>query len=349
MVAVTPADSTYAAIESMVRDLTACPNELSLSSAEIGRAVNTYYQLDFPSSCKLGQLRTNLEIFTTPYVDTYRIDINKYQGFGDPVLIEGYRSSLFKDQKAFFSRWPKISTKYIPWTGDGTKGPFTTTLSGAPLARQTITIGAFDDAGGVMKISDNGEGAFINASDGLSTTGANPISQTAQSSGSTPNSYPTPTPISGSIDYQTGEITVLFPNDTADGVDISLWAYQYTSGQPINVLFWNDQLTIRPIPDGIYRVELEAFQTPVQFLQSTESPILNSYWQLIAYGAAITILSRWKDEQGIQAILPKYEQQLALVLNRNAEEQIGVSTGTIYSAGPTYGWGGWIGWGNFQG
>lgn len=348
MVAVTPADSTYAAIESMVRELTSSLNESQLSSADIGRAVNTYYQLDFPAACKLGQLRTNLEIFTEPYVDTYRIDINKYQGFGDPVMIEGYRSLLYKDQSIFFGQWPKISTKLVPWTGDGVTTTFSTTLTGAPLARQSITVGTIDTAGGTMRISDNGIGGFIDASSGLSTTGANPISQTAQSSGSTPNTYPTPTPIVGSINYVSGSISITFTNPPADGEPIIVWAYQYSVGQPTNVLFWNDQLTVRPVPNGIYRIELEAYQTPVQFMQSTETPILNAYWQLIAYGAAITILSRWQDTNAIQAILPHYEEQKALILNRNAEENIGVSTATIYtSRGGPYGWGGWPQWGNW--
>lgn len=351
MSTVAPPDSTYAAIELMVRDLTDSPNESQLSSEEIGRAINTYYQLDFPGSCKLGQLRTNLEIFTEPYVDTYRIDINKYQGFGDPTSIEGYRSSLFKDQGTFFSLWPKISTRLNPWTGDGTTVTFTGTLNGAPIARQSVTIGAINSGGGAMKVSDDGQGNFIDASAGLSTTGANPISQTALSSGPIPNTYPSPLPIVGNINYINGNITVTFLNPPAAGTPIIVWCYQYSVGQPINVLFWNDQLTVRPVPDGIYRIELEAYQTPVQFMQTTDSPILNAYWQLIAYGTAITILSRWKDTEAVAAILPNYEEQKGLVLNRNAEEQIGINTGTIYSqngiGGAWSGWGAWPAWGNW--
>lgn len=343
-------DNTYAAIATEVRRLTASPSTSQLSDDDIAKAVNRYYSLDFASSCKLGQLRVDLEIFTQPYVDTYLIDINKYQGFGDPVIIEGYRGTLVKDRNTFFNRWPKTTTKVSPspWTGDGVTTTFTATLSGAPLARQSVTIGVVDNAGGFMQISDDGNGNFISASQGLSTTGANPISQTAQTSGSTPGSFPTPTPIVGSINYVSGVVSVTFPNPPASGSQVTVWAYQYQTGRPVNVLWFNNQITVRPIPDDIYRIELEAFQTPVQFMQTTDSPILNQYAELIAYGAAIRILSQRQDTEGIENILPVFEELKGLVLNRNAIEQIGQQTGTIYSGqlnnngvgGLGIGWGG---------
>lgn len=352
MTSVAQADNTYSAIAQEVRRLTASPSTSQLSDDDIAKAVNRYYSLDFASSCKLGQLRVDLEIFTQPNVDTYLIDINKYQGFGDPVLIEGYQGTLVKDRTTFFNRWPKTTTKLSPspWTGDGVTTTFTATLSGAPLARQSVTIGVIDTGGGFMQISDDGNGNFINASQGLSTTGSNPILQTAQTSGSTPGSFPTPQPVVGNINYVTGSVTVTFPNPPAADAPVTVWAYQYQTGRPVNVLWFNNQITVRPIPNDIFRIELEAFQTPVQFMQTTDSPILNQYAELIAYGAAIRILSQRQDTDGIENILPVFEELKGLVLNRNAIEQIGQQNATIYAGqlnnnyvGPAgVGWGNWF-------
>jgi hypothetical protein len=190
-----------------------------------------------------------------------------------------------------------------------------------------VTISAVDASGNYMQVSDNGEGLFIDAADQLSTTGKSPINQTGQS---TPNP-PTPGTISGSINYITGAISIYFPNPPAADTDINIWAYQYQPGRPINALFFNNQITVRPIPDDVYRMEVEAFQTPTQFLNTSDSPLLNQWADCIVFGTSMRILAARQDDEGISVILPFFEQQQGLVLNRNAIEQIGQQTTTIYS------------------
>jgi hypothetical protein len=127
---------------------------------------------------------------------------------------------------------------------------------------------------------------------------------------------------------------------------INVWASQYQVGRPYNLLFWNNEFTIRPVPDNVYLVEVEAFQTPVQFMQTTDNPTLNQWAQYIAYGAAMEILRDRQDMEGVQNLKEGFDRQEAMVLERQAIEEIGQPNITLFNTTQT-GYG--IGWGIGQG
>ena len=113
-------------------------------------------------------------------------------------------------------------------------------------------------------------------------------------------------------------------------------------------VFWNNEITIRPVPDNVYLVELEAYQSPSQFLQTTDNPTINQFWQYIAYGAAREILRDRQDMDGLSNLEEGFMRQEALVLERQAIEEITVPNITLFNSTQTgYGYG--IGWGIGQG
>ena len=163
-----------------------------------------------------------------------------------------------------------------------------------------------------------------------------------------PSSYQTypPSPLTsqycGTVNYVTTEITVTFPVAPADGTMINVWAATYNPGRPYNLLFWNNEFTIRPVPDNVYLVEVEAFQTPVQFMSTTNSPVLNQWSQYIAYGAAMEILRDRQDMEGVENLMEGFKRQEALVLERQAIEEIGQPNYTMFNStqvGTGMGWG----------
>ncbi|MHA2068315.1 MAG: hypothetical protein ACXABY_28465 [Candidatus Thorarchaeota archaeon] len=300
---VAAADSTLVAIRQKVRRLTASPDPTTLSDDDIDKYINTYYSQDFPSAFKLDQLRVVYELFTSPNIERYPVDLNTYQAIRDPIYIEGRQGVLYKDRATFYAQWPRQTTKYTPATGDGATTAFTFTIAGAPLVAGSITIGAIV-GGSTVQSNDDTAGNI---------TGGG---------------------VTGTVNYVTGVFTSLtYPTAPDNGTSITLWADTYTASRPFDILFWNNEIIVRPIPDNVYRIEVEAFLTPTQFAATGTSPTLNSWWQLLALGAAIKVLQDQQDMEGLENILPWFEEQKGLVLERQAVEQIGFRNNTIYEGG----------------
>lgn len=157
--------------------------------------------------------------------------------------------------------------------------------------------------------------------------------------------YP-PSPLTpqycGTVNYVTTSINVTFPVAPAAGTMINVWAAQYQVGRPYNLLFWNNEITIRPVPDNVYLVEVETFQTPAQFMNTTDSPILNQWSQYIAFGSAMEILRERQDAEGVENLREGFMRQEALVLERQSIEEIGQPNITCFnSTQGGYGCGGW--------
>lgn len=163
--------------------------------------------------------------------------------------------------------------------------------------------------------------------------------------------YP-PNPLSnqycGTVNYVTTQINVTFPVAPAAGTMINVWACQYQVGRPYNLLFWNSEFTIRPVPDNVYLVEVEAYQTPVQFMSVTDNPYLNQWAQYIAYGTAMEILRERQDTEGLENLMEGFQRQEALVLERQAIEEIQQPNITLFNSAQN-GYGSGIGWGIGQG
>ena len=309
------ADSTLVAMRKKVRRLTGSPDPTSLSEADIDQYINTYYSQDFPSDCKLDQLRDDYKFFTSPNIDRYTVDLNEYQGIRDPIYVEGRQGQLYKDRESFYANWPRQTTKNTPASGDGVTTVFSFTIPGAPLVRGSITLGAI--VGGTTVQSQDDSANNI--------TGGG---------------------VTGTIDYVTGVVTALTYTTAPDaGTSLTLWADTYTASRPFDLLFWKNEIIVRPIPDNVYRIEVEAFQTPTQFLLNSNAPGLNAWWQLIALGASIKVLQDQQDMEGLENILPWFEEQKGLVLERQAIEQIGFRNDTIYQGetreGVGFQWGNW--------
>lgn len=151
-----------------------------------------------------------------------------------------------------------------------------------------------------------------------------------------PNSAYPPSPLTpqycGTVNYVTTQINITFPVAPAAGTNINVWAATYQVGRPYNVLFWNNELTIRPVPDNVYLVEIETYQTPSQFMNTSSHPILNQWAQYIAYGTAMEILRDRQDMEGVSNLSEGFKRQEALVLERQAVEEIGQPNITLFNS-----------------
>jgi len=152
----------------------------------------------------------------------------------------------------------------------------------------------------------------------------------------------------GTVNYVTTQINLLIPVPLQAGSQLNIWASTYQVGRPYNALFWNNEITIRPVPDNVYLCEIEVYQTPAQFMSTTDNPVLNQWAQYIAYGAAREILRDRQDMEGVANLEEGFKRQEALVLERQAIEEIGQPNITLFNTTQTgYGYG--TGWGMGQG
>lgn len=146
-----------------------------------------------------------------------------------------------------------------------------------------------------------------------------------------PPTIPTPQ-YCGTVNYITTQITLNLPVAIKAGTQLNVWAATYNPGRPYNLLFWNNELTIRPVPDNVYLVEVETYLTPVQFLQFTDQPILNQWAQYIAYLAAMEILRDRQDVEGVQNLMEGMKRQETMVLERQSIEEINQPNITMFNS-----------------
>jgi hypothetical protein len=335
MTAVSPADNTVTAIRKKVRRLTASPSESTLSTADIDNYINTFYNNDFPYAIKIDQMRSVYTFYTQPYVDRYPLDVNYNQGVREPVYFDGIQGYLYKNRDDFFRMWPRWPTKFQPISGNGITQQFNFTIGAFPILPLMVTLGGTDTNGNPIQVADDGNG-------NLNYLTPNPVVSVPGEYDQVPGmkNLNTLNPglnaltNVGSVDYVTGIFSVDFSlaNVIPASGQMTLYVSQYQTGRPYTLLFWNNEFHIRPIPKFVHKVEVETYLTPVQFMLSTDSPILNQWWQYIAIGAAIKVLEDRQDMEGLQNLSALFDRQEALVLERQGVEEIGQRNATIFSA-----------------
>jgi len=372
MSSVLPYDSTYSYIETKVRRLTASASNSSLASTDIQLAVNNFYQNDFPYAIKLDQNRQIYKFITIPNVDRYPVDVNTYQGFRAPVYFEGLQGNFFKNRDQLYNLYPRSPTQFQPSSGDGVTTVFSFSLMGNSInpfpsanfgiLSTKVIIGGIDKNGDPIRVIDDGGGVVTASGIGSNTTSGQLLFVTQSNVGNNvyydgsslqsviPPLSPIPAPsppvlltqqYCGTINYVTTQIEITFPVAPADGTMINVWASTYNVGRPYNLLFWNNEFTIRPVPDNFYLVEIEAYQTPVQFMQTTDNPLLKQWAQYIAYGAAREILRERQDFEGVGNLEEGFSRQEALVLERQSVEEINQPNITLFNSTQSGGGGTW--------
>lgn len=145
------------------------------------------------------------------------------------------------------------------------------------------------------------------------------------------------------INYQTGVANLTFTNQTGGplgipaGQNINVQAYFYSPGLPRSVLFYNNILTLRTVPDRQYLVELDAYLSPAAFLITSDAIPFGYMAEYLARGAARKILSDTGDMEQFMFYEPLFKEQEMLVWKRSQRQWTATRTQTIYSQGGTYG------------
>ena len=325
-----------------VRRLTRKPSPNQLSDQEISDYVNRSVLYDFPEHLRLKSLLTTITWYTAANQDTYPTDAtlpktdplynfkNRYVTLDTPLYIEGFRTFYTQSRDVFFGAFPNNSFKNTFAYGNGTTTLFTGTLNNFPVQQNSILFSSLVVIAGsqqsigykdVPTIGSVQDGVLLNVSTGV------PV---------------------GAINYLTGQFAINFEYPPISGANIVSQSIGYTPAQPTGVLYYQNQFIVRPIPDGVYSVNMEAYIRPTELLTSGSSPELEQWWEYIAYLAAKKVFEDYQDTDSIAKIMPALKEQQALVIRKTVVQNATQRNATIYSpqldGNPYFGvWGYWQG------
>jgi len=136
---------------------------------------------------------------------------------------------------------------------------------------------------------------------------------------------------SNTVNYNTGIATVTFPQSVPAQANINAESLFFQPGLPRGILFYNNTLTIRPLPDISYNIQLQAYLTPAAFLNTTAAIPFGYMAEYIARGAARKILADTGDVEQFQFYEPLFKEQETLVWKRSQRQFTANRTQTIFS------------------
>ncbi len=352
----TPNINTLAAIQTKVRRLTRSPSTSQLSDSDLNNYINTFVIYDFPEHLRTFNLRKPFSFVCNPGQDIYTTDIASYGGITTnalynfqnlylsvqpPIYIAGFPAFYTQSRQQLFGIYPMVnSIASIGTAGDGATTSFTGTIN----SQQSIVPPGLTQQISLLKnnvlfssVATNGSGLaladvpVIDTVTGLPSVNGNLYNPNSAAYNTALQTPPTVVDATNTINYLTGVFTVTFTSAPASGSPINSQTVPSTLSRPQAVLFYNNQFTLRPVPDQPYTINFEVYQRPTALLSSSQTPELEEYWQYIAYGAAKKVFEDRLDMDSVGLIMPEYKIQERLVLRRTIVQQTNQRTVTIYT------------------
>lgn len=276
---------TVPAIIQKVRNITGTPSSTELTDDQILTYINNYYVYVMPLQMKQQIQLEYYDFQTLPIIDTYAFANTFFTN--QPICwADGIFVNYYEDPNIFWKDFPQ---QYSSDPGNGTVDGNNATFTGTCQSMQVI-IGTFFVTDGAQVATDDGLGNL----------------KQVNSSGTSV--------VVGSINYVTGAWTVTFLSAPVVGSTIYDKYEAMVATRPQGVLFFQGNLTFRPIPDQVYAIRMQGYMIPNMLVNNFESayytPTFNEWGQVIAFGAAMDIFADRGDTAGqatCQANLKRYE------------------------------------------
>jgi hypothetical protein len=238
--------------------------------------------------------------------------------------------------------WPQVDSITQIGAGNGSTGPFTGYIAGnqnpgspgAPILRNYVFIDSIDTNGNGLSMIDVPVVGMPNYGN-LYAVGTEPA-------------IPSNILLAGNnVNYITGAFEVTFLTAPGVGQPINAQVYNYVPSRPLSLMWFQNQFTLRPVPDQPYQIQIEVYKRPTALISDSQIPELEQWWQYIAYGTARKILQLRYDYPAVNAIEPEFQKQQEMVLRRTVVQNTNQRVPTIYSQQSDIGagWGNWNGYG----
>lgn len=361
--------NTLQQIEQKVRRLTRCPSEAQLTQTDLDNYINTFVVYDFPEQLRTFNDRQQFTFICNPFQDTYVTDTtlnvnnplynfqNNYITVHPPVYIGGFPAFYTQSRTQFFGIYPIVnSILNIGTKGNGSKTTFTGIITNntgptPSIATPTQATVLLQNQVLFSSIDSNGNGlALVDVPVENTATGNPSINGNLYTPGLEPKDPITGLPVlptaidpTNTINYLTGAFTITFPVAPGPNAVINSQTVPSITSIPQSLLFYENQFTLRPVPDQPYRINFEVFIRPTALLAQNQSPQLEEWWQYIAYGAAKKIFEDKMDVESVANIMPEFKTQERLCLRRTLVQYSNERSATIYTeqAATSAGFGGW--------
>lgn len=145
----------------------------------------------------------------------------------------------------------------------------------------------------------------------------------------------------GTINYQTGQVSNLYFSQSIPAAALNGGSnpivIQYNPIQqaiPLSILFFQNQFTLRPVPDQGYTIELTCYRQPVQALLATPAnqgnTELSEWWECICIGAAKKIFEDRLDFDGVSAMDKMLKERYDVCYTRTYAQIGSQRVNTIY-------------------
>lgn len=303
-------DTTLTAIRNKVRRITGRPSTNQISNSEIDFYVNTFYLYDLPEHVRNLPLKATYSFVTEPNIDTYDFDLSEWYTIDTPVYAAGYELQLYQSPQLFWALWPRLGYQQNLGSGDGTTGPFSTTLTGIPVLRGTTDINGITTPLVIVSSQD---------------VNGNPLSGTDDGNGNIVGTF------TGTINYITGAISVTSSTAVGNGNTIFVQSTPYAASRPQQIMFFDSQFVLRPVPDKAYIITMTAYKQPTALANASDNPLLKEWWQVLAMGAALKIFEDNGDQDQYASFKPIFDKYLTLIERRTIQQIKILQATTIYN------------------
>jgi hypothetical protein len=275
-----------ARMRSVIRKIVGKFDVTQLTDAEIDNYINDYYLFKFPEDMRTLKLKTWYEFSTVPNQATYDLP-QTYFNVNPPIYVDGFQCAYYQDPELYYKIWPELNTiQNGIVTGDGLTTTYNFTLSATPVQPNTVIFGTPQES-----MTDDGAGNLISS---LTLLNA------------------------GTIDYITGQVfNLTFVQPVPAGVPVNAHYAPYVASRPRDILFYNQQFLLKPIPNDCYRVKIECYVQPTTALGNeqfgganpvTDLPLFTEWWQLLTYGAALEVFIEDSDHEQYDRHFVYYEK-----------------------------------------
>ena len=354
--------ATLADIILKVRKLTGSGNSFQLTDAQIIDYINSFYLYDLPAQFRSLKLKDRYTFNTVRGIDIYPFDSEHYTTIEMPCYCMKRIIPLYQQPWGNEGFWGSSSNWQFQQNltqGDGTVGPFTGTLNNHPIVRSTnnnpmVTTTLAPTAvfpGGVPPLFPQ---ANISRVQNILITANRALGDTMNVTDDGNGNLIGDCQAGSFINYDTGQIGIVFTNSVPSGANIQVMYSPTVMAIPLSILFFQNQFTLRPIPDQGYTIELIACRQPSQALLGTEDPNtpvttgvpeLKEWWELLSVGAAKKFFEDQGDAGSIQLMDKIIFERYAVVESRTYAQLGKQRIGTIYADQMNQGFGSGYGYG----
>lgn len=313
--------TSLAKIRIKVRKLTRSLSENHLSTASLDDFINSFILFDLPRAISTEALEERFVFFTKSYVQEYETDTtnenslfynfdNKYVYVSPNAFLSGNQLQFYTSEREFqVDNESPAAVKSTDNTGDGVEWAFEGTLSSFPVLPRRVSFSSITADNEALNVFDV---PFSGSLTGGLYSEDSEIER-------------------GTINYVTGVYEFAFENPPAKGETIYSETISYAATKPSSILYASNSFSFWPVPDKSYRVEIVAKSRPTKLLESGDVPEISAWWEYIAYGASKKVFEDRADMKSLEAIMPEFNRQEALIEKRKCETLSCQRTPTIYN------------------